>query len=80
MECEPVAVMDDGWTEWIRPAPGARAAYVFACCDCGLVHEVEFALQPPEEFPESDPVNGGGPTWWGEGQRYIVWRMRRADK
>jgi hypothetical protein len=28
----------DGWTDWIRPAPDYR----LACCDCGLVHDMEF--------------------------------------
>lgn len=30
----------DGWSEWIRPLEG----YKLACCDCGLVHDVEFRL------------------------------------
>jgi hypothetical protein len=28
----------DGWSEWIQPLPGYR----LACCDCGLVHDMEF--------------------------------------
>lgn len=36
----PVAVMDDGWSEWIRPLPG----FLHQCCDCGLVHEMEFTV------------------------------------
>ena len=31
---------DDGWSEWIRPLEG----YKMACCDCGLVHNVEFRI------------------------------------
>lgn len=31
---------DDGWTDWIRPA----AAYRLGCCDCGLVHNIEFRV------------------------------------
>ena len=31
-------VDDDGWTDWIRPLQGYR----MGCCDCGLVHEMEF--------------------------------------
>jgi hypothetical protein len=34
------AVDDDGWTDWIRPAQGYR----MGCCDCGLVHELEFRV------------------------------------
>lgn len=31
---------DDGWTDWLHPLPGYR----MACCDCGLVHEMEFRI------------------------------------
>ncbi len=31
---------DDGWSDWIRPLPG----YKMACCDCGLVHNLEFRI------------------------------------
>lgn len=30
----------DGWCDWIAPIPGYR----FMCCDCGLVHEMEFRI------------------------------------
>jgi hypothetical protein len=29
---------DDGWSDWVEPKP----IYRMACCDCGLVHELEF--------------------------------------
>lgn len=29
--------------EWIRPI---RRGYKLACCDCGLVHKMDFALEP----------------------------------
>jgi hypothetical protein len=29
---------EDGWCDWIHPLPG----YKMACCDCGLVHDMEF--------------------------------------
>lgn len=28
----------DEWSEWVHPLPGYR----FACCECGLVHEMQF--------------------------------------
>lgn len=31
---------EDGWTDWIDPA----RHYKLACCDCGLVHNVEFRV------------------------------------
>jgi hypothetical protein len=40
-----------GWTDWIRPVP---AGYRACCCDCGLVHEIEFrvadGIEPSVEF------------------------------
>lgn len=30
-----------GWSEWVFPAP--KTNYLFKCCDCGLVHEMQFA-------------------------------------
>jgi hypothetical protein len=29
-----------GWSKWVTPADG----YLFKCCDCGLVHELEFRI------------------------------------
>lgn len=31
---------DDGWSDWIHPLPG----YKMACCDCGLVHNLQFRI------------------------------------
>ena len=30
---------DDGWSDWIRPK---MKGYRLACCDCGLVHTIDF--------------------------------------
>jgi Zn-finger protein len=30
-----------GWSEWVQPK--MEGTYLFKCCDCGLVHELEFA-------------------------------------
>jgi hypothetical protein len=35
----------DGWTEWYRPA---MRNYRMSCCDCGLVHEVQFKVDGKE--------------------------------
>jgi hypothetical protein len=33
----------DGWSRWVQPV---MKGYKMACCDCGLVHDMEFrALQ-----------------------------------
>ena len=34
----------DGWCEWVRPI--METPYRFACCDCGLVHDLEFRVDP----------------------------------
>lgn len=33
---------EDGYSEWIQPV---RKGYKLACCDCGLVHNVDFRTQ-----------------------------------
>lgn len=30
----------EGWSDWIHPLPGYR----MACCDCGLVHDMQFRI------------------------------------
>lgn len=36
----PEVEREDGWTDWIHPLPG----YKLACCDCGLVHNMQFRI------------------------------------
>lgn len=31
---------EDGWSDWIHPLDG----YKMACCDCGLVHNMQFRI------------------------------------
>lgn len=33
---------DDGWGRWVQPV---EKGYKLACCDCGLVHTVEFRVE-----------------------------------
>jgi hypothetical protein len=30
---------EDGWSEWVAPI---MKGYKIACCDCGLVHDMQF--------------------------------------
>lgn len=59
------------WTVWVCPKP---KGYLMKCCDCGLVHEVDFRVvkydpRPSEEFSViSDP------------DLQAQFRMRRYDK
>lgn len=37
---------ETGWTRWIRPLHGkGDKNYCMACCDCGLVHEIQFRVR-----------------------------------
>lgn len=38
---EEPSVGEDGWTEWVQPI---RKGYKFCCCDCGLVHNLDFRV------------------------------------
>lgn len=40
----------NGWSEWINPAQ----VYQLACCDCGLVHTMEFRIVRDDGGPELD--------------------------
>lgn len=40
---------DDGWTDWIHPLPGYR----LQCCDCGLIHRMEFEIVRPSAQPQA---------------------------
>lgn len=31
----------DGWSRWVQPV---RRNYIFACCDCSLVHHMDFRI------------------------------------
>lgn len=35
------AIHPDGWSGWVYPIMGG---YKFTCCDCGLVHEMDFRV------------------------------------
>jgi hypothetical protein len=32
---------EDGWSDWIKPRIAKNGGYKVACCDCGLVHDME---------------------------------------
>jgi hypothetical protein len=54
VQCEPQpAVTEDGYCEWVCPTP---VGYLMQCCDCGLIHEVEFRVAKYEPRPSEDFV------------------------
>ena len=38
-QCDPMVANEDGWCDWQFPI---HRGYKMQCCDCGLVHDVEF--------------------------------------
>lgn len=57
---------DDGWSDWVHPLPGYR----MKCCDCGLVHNMEFAIVPSHD---NAPYNDGESD-----DAVIIFRAQRA--
>lgn len=33
--------VSQGWSRWVQPV---RRGYLMACCDCGLVHRMDFRI------------------------------------
>lgn len=70
-ECEQMLPDEDGWSDWIHPLPG----YLMQCCDCDLIHEMEFAIVPASSLE-------GGAGEFNEGEnsrRVIIFRARRHE-
>ena len=63
-----------GWSDWISPTP--RRPYQMACCDCGLVHDLQFkAVKVTQE------KRGG--YWSGEDMDIpyrVLLRARRNER
>ena len=38
---------DDGWSDWIAPV---MDGYKMGCCDCGLVHDLQFGVFTAKEL------------------------------
>ena len=66
VELEDMHAGDDGWSEWVHPEPG----YLMGCCDCGLVHEMQFSIVPANG---SEKAFNSGETKEG----VIIFRARR---
>lgn len=65
---------EDGWCDWAAPIPGYR----MMCCDCGLVHEMEFRI-----VQQTGPQGADG-TWPSRKPRAgglrVVFRARRDKR
>jgi hypothetical protein len=46
-------VNEDGWTDWYIPGGqddlASEKGYKLACCDCGLVHQIQFQIKPIDD-------------------------------
>jgi hypothetical protein len=63
---------DGGWSDWQAPVQG----YKMACCDCGLVHDVEFQVL---KITKDDGLDFSGKEMpWGKYR--IVLRARRNNR
>lgn len=40
--CQQVVENENGWSDWIQPI---RRGYKMCCCDCGLVHSLDFRIR-----------------------------------
>jgi hypothetical protein len=63
-----------GYTDWIFPRRGN--VYKLACCDCGLVHDLEFAVVNAEDI-------GGGRIriWKARGKNLqVAFRAKRNER
>ena len=58
---------EDGWSEWVQPR---HNTYQMMCCDCGLVHELQFGVVKGDRASEF--VNVEART---EGK--VIFRARR---
>lgn len=57
----------DGWTRWIQPV---IRGYKMACCDCGLVHSLNFRVSGGRvQFQASRNARATGQKrrWMGKG-------------
>jgi len=41
MKIKPIGAKNDGWTTWQHPK---MTGYLMQCCDCNLIHEVQFKV------------------------------------
>lgn len=65
---------EDGWSRWVPPL---MDGYRMACCDCGLVHDMQFqAVRVDERDPDG--------TWYGEDldvdEYRVLFRARRNPR
>lgn len=63
-----------GWSPWVSPK---MKGYKMKCCECGLVHEIEFKIVRFIGDPDSKGLTEIEPIKDKDVQ--VIWRLRRAD-
>lgn len=75
IECTQIdPVTEDGWSEWQFPI---HKGYLMQCCDCGLVHEVDFKVVEKIGRIKKDGSWEGEPT--KKGKFRVGMKMRRYE-
>lgn len=73
IECTPIPpVTKNGWTEWQFPL---HKGYLMQCCDCNLVHEINFKVVEKVSNVKKDGSWESEPT--KSGKFRVGMRMRR---
>ena len=67
------AVDPDGWTRWINPIQG----YKMVCCDCSLVHDIEWEILKVCETKPDGEWDGEVLPW---GEYRLGMRVRRNNR
>lgn len=70
-------VTETGWTDWIHPKGNENGIYKLECCDCGLVHDMQFIVAV-----DGEPVDGVYREFrTSKNKRYIsIFRARRDNR
>lgn len=71
IECQPMPAGRGGWSEWVFPL---MKGYRMQCCDCGLIHEMQFRT-----WRQVTPADANG-EWLAEPieDGRVEFRARRA--
>lgn len=78
-----VTLDPEGWSDWQAPIMNG---YKMGCCDCGLVHDMEFEVgiavydpNDPEAF-ELEPIKNGRVLMRARRNNRSTGQMRRRDR
>lgn len=68
-------VDDDGWSEWVNPK---HSQYFAGCCDCGLIHEMQFMVVRFYGDPDESGAQRCHPI--GDDNVQTLFRARRESE